>query len=125
MAQANAHPTSVARTAPVITLSKFYARKRMIADAQAAGIRYRELSAADITRSAVAYLSGPSGPELIAKATETLRQWDARDRQRREMRRRLEATLALGAALIEASSGNIGIYRGIPIAYGQSSPELP
>jgi hypothetical protein len=30
-----------------------------------------------------------------------------------------------GAALIEASSGNIGIYRGIPIAYGQSSPELP
>jgi hypothetical protein len=28
-------------------------------------------------------------------------------------------------ALIEASSGNIGIYRGIPIAYGQSSPELP
>src|SRR5215471_5135592 len=30
-----------------------------------------------------------------------------------------------GNALIEASSGNIGIYRGIPIAYGQSSPELP
>src|SRR5215471_11469971 len=26
-----------------------------------------------------------------------------------------------GAALIEASSGNIGIYRGIPMAYGQSS----
>src|SRR6516225_4462758 len=37
----------------------------------------------------------------------------------------IEATLALGAALIEASSGKIGIYRGIPIAYGQSSPELP
>src|SRR5215471_2468911 len=30
-----------------------------------------------------------------------------------------------GNALIEASSGNIGIYRGIPIAYGQRSPELP
>src|ERR1700758_876749 len=29
----------------------------------------------------------------------------------------IEATLALGAALIEASSGNIGIYRGILIAY--------
>src|SRR5262249_46743365 len=37
----------------------------------------------------------------------------------------IEATLALGAALIEASSGNIGSYRGIPIAYGQGSPELP
>src|SRR5262249_6508292 len=32
----------------------------------------------------------------------------------------IEATLALGAALIEASPGNIGIYRGIPIAYGES-----
>jgi hypothetical protein len=29
-----------------------------------------------------------------------------------------------GNALIEASSGNIGIYRGIPIAYGQSSFEV-
>ena len=74
--------------APVITLAKYYARKRVIEDAKAAGIRYRELSAADITRSAVAYLSGPHGPELIAKATETLAQLDARDRQRREMRRK-------------------------------------
>jgi hypothetical protein len=29
MAQANAHPTSVARTAPVMTLAKFHARKRV------------------------------------------------------------------------------------------------
>jgi hypothetical protein len=72
MAQANVHPTSVARTGPDITLAKYYARKRIIEAAKAAGIRYRELSAADITRSAVAYLDGPHGPELIAKATQTL-----------------------------------------------------
>jgi hypothetical protein len=93
MAQANAHPTSVARTAPVITLAKFYARKRVIADAQPAGIRYRGLSSADITRSAVEYLHGPHGPELVARATETLAEWAERDRIRKEMLRRRRAQL--------------------------------
>jgi len=72
MAQANAHSTSVAHTGPVITLAKFYARKRVIQDFQAAGIRFRELGAAQINLAACAYLSGPNGPGLIAKATETL-----------------------------------------------------
>src|SRR5262249_20905051 len=71
-----------------------YARKRVIEDAKAAGIRYRELSAAEITRSAVDYLDGPHGPELIAKATQTLAEWAARDRQRRDMRRRRRAKVS-------------------------------
>ena len=37
MAQANAHPTSVARTAPVMTVAMFYARKQVIHDFQVAG----------------------------------------------------------------------------------------
>jgi hypothetical protein len=79
------HPP--ARTGPVMTLAKFYARKRVVQDFQAAGIRYRELGAAQISLAACAYLSGPNGPELIARATETLAEWAERDRQRREMRR--------------------------------------
>ena len=63
MAQANAHPTSVARTAPVMTLAKFYARKQVIHDFQAAGIRYR--GAAEINLAACAYLSGPSRMPLV------------------------------------------------------------
>ena len=89
MAQANVHPTSVARTGPDITLAKYYARKRIIEAAKAAGIRYRELSAAEITRSACDYLDGPHGPELIKRATETLCEWAERDRLRRERRRQL------------------------------------
>jgi hypothetical protein len=49
-----------------MTLAKFYARKRVIEAAKAAGIRYRELSAADITRRACDYLDGPHSPELVA-----------------------------------------------------------
>ena len=93
MAQANAHPTSVARLAPVMTLAKFYARKQIIENFRAAGIRYRELSAADIIRSACDYLGGPRGPELIQRDTETLCEWAERDRLRREMRRRHRANL--------------------------------
>jgi len=78
---------------PVITLAKFYARKRVIADFQAAGIRYRELGASEISLAACAYLSGPNGPELIAKASETLAEWAERDRIRKEMRRRRCAQL--------------------------------
>jgi hypothetical protein len=48
-----------------MTLAKFYARRRVIEAAKAAGIRYRELSAAEMTRSACEYLDGPHGPELI------------------------------------------------------------
>ena len=97
MAQANAHSTSVAHTGPVITLAKFYARKRVIQDFQAAGIRFRELGAAQINLAACAYLSGPKGPELIARATETLAEWAERDRIRKEMRRRRRAKLNSGA----------------------------
>jgi len=97
MAQANAHSTSVAHTGPVITLAKFYARKRVIQDFQAAGIRFRELGAAQINLAACAYLSGPNGPGLIAKATETLAEWAERDRIRKEMRRRRRAQLNSGA----------------------------
>ena len=97
MAQANAHSTSVAHTGPVITLAKFYARKRVIQDFQAAGIRFRELGAAQINLAACAYLSGPNGPGLIAKATETLAEWAERDRIRKEMRRRRGAQLNSGA----------------------------
>ena len=70
---------------PVITLAKFYARKAVIADAQAAGRRWREMGYAELSRAACVYLDGH--PELLAKATETLRQIDERDQQRREMRR--------------------------------------
>ena len=79
---------ATASLAPVITLAKFYARKRVIHDFQAAGIRFRELGAAQINLAACAYLSGPNGPELIARATETLAEWAERDRIRKEMRRR-------------------------------------
>ena len=65
MAHANAHSTAVARSAPVMTLAKFYARKRVIEAAKAAGIRLRELSAADITRSACEYLDGKFGSAQI------------------------------------------------------------
>ena len=98
MAQANDHPTSVARTAPVMTLAKYYARKRIIEAAKAAGIRYRELSAAEITRSACDYLDGPHGPELIKRATETLCEWAERDRLRRERRRQLRRSYVNSAA---------------------------
>jgi hypothetical protein len=60
----------------------------VLADFQAAGIRYRELGAAQINLAAGAYLSGPNGPGLIARATETLAEWAERDRVRKEMRRR-------------------------------------
>src|SRR6516225_7148885 len=89
------HPP--APTGPVITLAKFYARKQVIHDFQAAGIRYRELGAAQINLAACAYLSGPKGPELIARATETLAEWAERDRIRKEMRRRRRAKLNSGA----------------------------
>ena len=98
MAQANAHPTSVARLAPVMTLAKFYARKQIIENFRAAGIRYRELSAADIICSACDYLGGPRGPELIQRDTETLCEWAERDRLRREMRRQLRRSYINSAA---------------------------
>jgi len=83
------HPP--AHMAPVITLAKFYARKRVIHDFQAAGIRFRELGAAQINLAACAYLS--NGPGLIARATETLAEWAERDRIRKEMRRQRRAKL--------------------------------
>jgi hypothetical protein len=87
MAQATPILHPPAHTGPVITLAKFYARKRVIADFQAAGIRYRELGHAQISLAACAYLSGPNGPELITRASETLAEWAERDRVRKEMRR--------------------------------------
>ena len=83
---------------PVITLAKFYARKRVIQDFQAAGIRYRELGAAQINLADCAYLSGPNGPELIARATETLAEWAERDRIRRERRRQLRRSYITSGA---------------------------
>ena len=70
--------------APVMTLAKWYAKKAVIHDFQAAGIRYRELGAAQISLAACAYLS--RHPELLARATETLAGWAERDRIRKEMR---------------------------------------
>ena len=87
MAQATASLHPSAPTGPVNTLAKWMARKRIIQAFQAAGIRFRELGAAEINSAACAYLSGPHGPELIARATETLAEWAKRDRQRRELRR--------------------------------------
>ena len=84
--------------APVMTLAKFYARKRVIEAAKAAGIRYRELSAAEITRRACDYLDGPHGPELLAKATATLAEWAERDRIRRERRRQLRRSYITSGA---------------------------
>jgi hypothetical protein len=98
MAQANAHSTSVAHTGPVITLAKFYARKRVIADFQAAGIRYLNLGQPRSPLPLVPYLSGPHGPELIQRATETLAEWAERDRLRREMRRQLRRSYINSAA---------------------------
>jgi hypothetical protein len=69
------------------------ARKRIIQAFQAAGIRFRELGAAQINLAACDYLSGPKGPELIARAIETLAEWAERDRIRKEMRRRRRAKL--------------------------------
>ena len=83
---------------PVITLAKLYARKAIIADYQAAGRRWRELGYSDISRAACAYLSGPHGPELIAKATEALAEWAERDRLRRERRRQLRRSYVNSAA---------------------------
>ena len=91
---------ATASLGPIITLSKFYARKRVIADARAAGIRWQELDYAEISLAAREYLS--SHPELIARATEALRQLDARDRQRREMARRRRAQISSGAQLRKA-----------------------
>ena len=81
--------------APVMTLAKWYAKKAVIHDFQAAGIRYRELGAAQISLAACAYLS--RHPELLARATETLAEWAERDRIRKEMRRRRRAQLNSGA----------------------------
>ena len=69
----------------------------MIEDAKAAGIRYRELSAAEITRRACDYLDGPHGP-VIKRATETLCEWAERDRLRRERRRQLRRSYVNSAA---------------------------
>jgi hypothetical protein len=69
----------------------------VIHDFQAAGIRFRELGAAQINLAACAYLSGPNGPELIARATETLAEWAERDRIRKEMRRQRRAKLTSAA----------------------------
>jgi hypothetical protein len=93
MAQATRILHPPAPTGPVITLAKWMARKRVIQDFQAAGIRYRELGAAEINSAACAYLSGPNGPGLIAKATETLAEWAERHRQRRERRRQLRRSV--------------------------------
>jgi hypothetical protein len=47
-----------------MTLAKYYARKRVLEAAKAAG-RWRELSAADITRSACDYLSGAEALRIM------------------------------------------------------------
>ena len=98
------HPP--AHMAPVITLAKFYARKQVIHDFQAAGIRFRELGAAQINLAACAYLSGPKGPELIAKATETLAEWAERDSIRKEMRRQRRLR---EKGLAKQANGNAGL----------------
>jgi hypothetical protein len=79
-----------------MTLSLFYAKKDVKAALQAAGIRPQTVGAAELASSARAWLE--RHPELIARPAETIQKVPAllkiaereeRDRQRREMERRL------------------------------------
>jgi hypothetical protein len=84
--------TILAGPAGTITLAKYYARKAVIEDWRAAGIRWREYGAAEINTAAVEYLG--RHPELIERAiaafetSPRLRQLAEMERRRREREKR-------------------------------------